>query len=366
MSVHVRFRQGALLAGLSLMATGLNGCVVAAIPIAASSAVIARKTMGDIKEGRIKRKGRLATPTASAAAEGQSGWQVVTGAAGLPPPSGATAAANSATGSRPGVPAAMQYLYGSGEAAAGSRQAYGALARYLTDFGYRKPDSLRQLVMSDGASLTAPYFEPCAKKPPAIVLDIDETALLNLGYEADEAARGLNYDDARWRRWEAGGASAVVAVPGAREVVAQARKAGVAVIFNSNRTAGNAAATETALNSAGLGPAKHGETLWLKGDDGGGSGKDDRRWAIATGYCVIALVGDQLGDFSDLFNDAALTPAQRRAAADAPGIAELWGNGWFVLPNPVYGTALKGGLDDVFPADKRWVDPGSATKSAKE
>jgi len=36
----------------------------------------------------------------------------------------------------------------------------------------------------------------------------------------------------------------------------------------------------------------------------------------------------------------------------------LWGKGWFVLPNPLYGTALKGGVDEVFPADKRWTDPG--------
>ena len=116
--------------------------------------------------------------------------------------------------------------------------------------------------------------------------------------------------------------------------------------------------TAAALDRAGLGPAKHGTTLWLKGDDGGGSGKDDRRWAIASGYCVVALVGDQLGDFSDLFNTKQLTPSTRRALAAAPQIAPLWGNGWFVLPNPVYGTALKGGFDEIFPVDMRWSDPG--------
>ena len=48
----------------------------------------------------------------------------------------------------------------------------------------------------------------------------------------------------------------------------------------------------------------------------------------------------------------AIRPA---APADAPAIARLWGAGWFVLPNPVYGTALKGGLDEVFPADSAWA-----------
>ena len=38
-------------------------------------------------------------------------------------------------------------------------------------------------------------------------------------------------------------------------------------------------------------------------------------------------------------------------------VARLWGAGWFVLPNPVYGSALKGGFDDLFPADRRWTAP---------
>jgi predicted secreted acid phosphatase len=50
--------------------------------------------------------------------------------------------------------------------------------------------------------------------------------------------------------------------------------------------------------------------------------------------------------------------AQRRQLAVHSSAGGLWGKGWFILPNPVYGTALKGGIDDVFPADKRWTDPG--------
>jgi 5'-nucleotidase (lipoprotein e(P4) family) len=262
-----------------------------------------------------------------------------------------------------GVPPGMQYLYGSGEGAAASIQAYAALTSYLKDrVDAAKKGELRQAVLSDGASLNQPHFDLCGKKPLAAVFDIDETALLNLGYEGDEARRGLAYDEQRWLRWEQTGADKVVAVPGATVAVKTARALGIAVIFNSNRSRDNAAQTAAALEGVGLGPVKHGTTLWLKGDDGGGSGKDDRRWAIATGYCVIALVGDQLGDFSDLFNDPTLTPATRRALAASPQLASMWGQGWFVLPNPVYGTALKGGADDIFPYDMRWTDPGEPTK----
>jgi predicted secreted acid phosphatase len=135
----------------------------------------------------------------------------------------------------------------------------------------------------------------------------------------------------------------------------------VTVIFNTNRSAANADATARAIKAAGLGEAVHGQTLYLAGDDTMGSRKDGRRWTISRSYCVIALGGDQLGDFTDLFNVGQSVPA-RRAATQGPAIAQLWGAGWFVLPNPVYGSGLKGGFDDVFPADKRWAPPAQGEK----
>ncbi|RZM19206.1 MAG: hypothetical protein EOP67_58160, partial [Sphingomonas sp.] len=134
----------------------------------------------------------------------------------------------------------------------------------------------------------------------------------------------------------------------------QLRAMGVTVVFNSNRAAANAAQTQAAIEAAGLGPARHGETLFLAGDDATGSKKDGRRATIAARYCVVAMGGDQLGDFSDLFN-AGQTPAARRAVVQSPAITAKWGAGWFVLPNPVYGTALKGSRDEVFPPAIHWA-----------
>ena len=113
--------------------------------------------------------------------------------------------------------------------------------------------------------------------------------------------------------------------------------------------------TVATLKAAGLGDFTPGDNLFLRQ---GINGKDARRAAIAQRYCVVAMAGDQLGDFSDLFG-AIASSADRRRATDAGAIGEMWGNGWFVLPNPVYGTGLKGGFDEVFPADKRWVDGGA-------
>ena len=249
-----------------------------------------------------------------------------------------------------GVTAGMQYLYGSGEAAAASRQTWRAIADWGAAAARRRPRD--GVVLAAGATLGAPRFLPCGAKPLAAVFDVDETVVLNLGFERD-AATGQPYEQARWRAYEITGGTTARAVPGAIEAIRSLRASGITVVFNSNRSAENAAATAAMIERLGLGPAVPGETLYLS-DQATGSAKDSRRAAVAARYCVVAMGGDQLGDFSDLFN-AGLTPPARRAAADAPPIARLWGAGWFVLPNPVYGTALKGRLDEVFPADSAWA-----------
>ena len=71
---------------------------------------------------------------------------------------------------------------------------------------------------------------------------------------------------------------------------------------------------------------------------------------------ALSMGGDQLGDFSDLFNAGQAAPPRRAATMTLP-IAGMWGNGWFVMPNPVYGSGLKGGFDEIFPMDKRWAPP---------
>lgn len=253
------------------------------------------------------------------------------------------------------VPAAFQYEYGSGEAGALQMAAFHALIAYAKDKAAHRPEN--SVVVAPGSPMVNAKFVPCGQKPLAVLFDIDETLILNLGYEA-RAAAGETYDQARWNRWERTGAAAVAAMPGSQHVIDELRQLNITPVFISNRTAANASATEAMLDKLELGPAKHLENLWLLGDVTPGSAKDPRRWRVAERYCVIAMAGDQLGDFSDRFNDA-MAVATRRQLAVHSSAGGLWGKGWFILPNPVYGTGLKGGLDDVFPADKRWTDPGS-------
>jgi 5'-nucleotidase (lipoprotein e(P4) family) len=272
-----------------------------------------------------------------------------------PVPPASAPAPEAAAQAEPRVPSGMQWLYGSGEGAVSSVQAYHAFRDYVVAAARTRP--AQSVVLAEGSTLDNQSFVPCGNRPLAVVLDVDETAIQNLGYEYDEALHGRSFDPQRWNRWEQTGAQAIAPMPGAVTALRAIREAGVTVIFNSNRQAANAAHTEVAINGAGLGPARHGDNLFLQGDIAAGSGKDPRRAAAAARYCVIAMAGDQLGDFSDLFNARSLgVPERRRAAVRGP-FASLWGNGWFMLSNPVYGPGLRGDFDDVFPADKRWSDP---------
>jgi len=266
----------------------------------------------------------------------------------------------SASQSEASPPAGMQYLYGSGEGAAASIQAFRALLDYVQLRASVRP--AEGAVLAEGSTFSVPRFLPCGDRPFAVIFDVDETLVLNLGFEYFDARVGRGSDDRSWTKWEQTGETKVAPVPGAVYAVDLLRRLNIKVVFNSNRASENAEQTRAVLRYAGLGTAVHGETLFLKGDDAMGSRKDGRRWTIAERYCVLAMVGDQLGDFSDLYAGAPSIPSRRAAATDGE-LSKMWGNGWFLLPNPVYGSALKGDFDDVFPVDKRWGVP--TAKEAK-
>lgn len=350
------------IAGFALVATSLSGCIAAAVPLAAAAGVV--KTTQDKASKKRKRQQQASAPQPGQVYTTADGQKVqVTSLTALPAPSGASPVAATPATAPGSVPPEMQFLYGSGEASALSLQAYAALWDYIhNDLRFRRDKGqIASVVMTRDSTLISPKFDNCGKRPLAVVFDVDETVLLNLGFESDAARRGPGYDQGRWTRWEETGADKVEAVPGAAETIAAIRGDGITVIFNSNRSASTATFTAEALNKSGLGPVTIGDTLVLR-DDNASSGKDERRWKIAERYCIVAMGGDQLGDFSDLFNDKGLSTPARRNTTGNTLIAPLWGHGWFILPNPVYGSGLKGGMDEVFPRDKQWTDPAEAPK----
>ncbi|TAM19267.1 MAG: acid phosphatase [Rhodanobacter sp.] len=169
---------------------------------------------------------------------------------------------------------------------------------------------------------------------PAVVLDIDETALDNSPYQARLVKNGGEYNEASWAAWCK--EERARALPGAVAFTRFAAKHGIAVIFISNRDKSLDNVTVANLHKVGFpvqGPdAFLGLGTFVPGCEQIGTQKSCRRQLISRKYRVLMQFGDQLGDFVTVIanSDAG------RAKAVAPYMQWI-GRRWFVLPNPTYG-----------------------------
>jgi hypothetical protein len=301
---------------LTLGAAGLlcGGCVAAAIPIVAGGSIAGRQLLGSGAEVPATAPSPAASPTPDAAP-----------ASGAVADTLATPEARALAQQLSASVAAARDMSGSAESAARSLQAYQSLWAYVERQVAARAagDGVRSVVLAAGASLEAPRYVPCDAKPLAILFDLDEQA------------QGGD-PDARWRRWIGDGSDAVVAVPGAVEGVDALRREGVQALFVSGRWPRDAAGVVAVLDRLGFGRMEPGKTLLLRGGNPPVS-PDQVRQTLASSYCVVAIVGDALGDFSDALDQGDGT--RRAAAATETMVAPLWGAGWFLLPNPVRSTA---------------------------
>ncbi|WP_448096050.1 5'-nucleotidase, lipoprotein e(P4) family [Luteibacter yeojuensis] len=170
---------------------------------------------------------------------------------------------------------------------------------------------------------------------PAVVLDIDETALDNSPYQARLIRSGGEFNEAEWAAW----CKEAIArpLPGALEFTRFAADHGIAVIYISNRAKDLDEATLANLRSAGFPVAGKQSFLGLgtfvEGCEQVGSEKGCRRQLVAKDYRVLMQFGDQIGDFANVPGNT----AEGRAKAMASYTGWI-GERWFVLPNPTYGA----------------------------
>ena len=181
-----------------------------------------------------------------------------------------------------------------------------------------------------------------------MILDIDETVLDNSPFQILLAGRP--FDFAEWDAWVA--RAAAEAVPGAVDFVRRAESAGVAVFYVTNRECaprdGSAEAcpqeAETLENLRRVGLDSTPERLLLKNErTAWSSEKEPRRELVARDHRVIMLFGDDLGDFLPCVRGRIVPPCtapatgtdRRRSVREH---ADYWGRGWYVLPNPMYGS----------------------------
>lgn len=202
----------------------------------------------------------------------------------------------------------------------------------ITQQTYRAATQAMEAALMD-PSLTAALEQvgPFADKPPAIILDVDETVLDNSPFQAGLIKNGATYSSDSWVQWVA--RASAQWVPGAHEFLTRAHELGVAVFLVTNRKVEEEA--DTRRNLARLGaalPAAPDYLLSRNERDAWTSDKTSRRAFVARDYRVLLLIGDDLNDFT--FAAAPLDERQAIAATHAG----RFGTSWFMLPNPVYGS----------------------------
>jgi 5'-nucleotidase (lipoprotein e(P4) family) len=169
------------------------------------------------------------------------------------------------------------------------------------------------------------------EKPPAVVLDVDETVLDNSAYQARLIRQDETYDTESWHAWCREGRAD--AVPGALAFTKRAAARGVQVIYLTNRDSVVEAATRENLRRLGFPVVDAPDAVLTQGERPGWTPKRARRAWAAERYRVLLLVGDNLGDFAPSVDT---TLAARQQMADR--YEAFWGTRWIALPNPQYGS----------------------------
>ncbi len=202
---------------------------------------------------------------------------------------------------------AVLWMQTSGERAALSYQAF-SLARMMLDRDLRSRSRMRR----------------------AVIVDIDETIMDNSRNQAWLIKNNQAFNDQNWLAWV--NRAEATAIPGAVEFLNYATSRGVRVFYITNRKVAEKEGTATNLRKLGF-PRVNDETLLVRTDTKSSS-KEPRRQSVSSKYRVVLLMGDNLNDFSDVFENAK-TVAGRMTVTDQN--KAKFGSRFIVLPNPMYG-----------------------------
>jgi 5'-nucleotidase (lipoprotein e(P4) family) len=163
---------------------------------------------------------------------------------------------------------------------------------------------------------------------PAIITDIDETVLDNSPFQAGNILDNTDYNTVLWHKWcsEARAGS----VPGAVEFMKYAASKGVSIYYVSNRDTSDVRATMKNLADQGF-PQITNEHFSFKAGKVGS--KRSRQNLIAEKHKVLLLLGDNLNDFSYVFESR--NTADRKGVVDS--LKSSFGDNFIMIPNAMYG-----------------------------
>ncbi|MCD4683541.1 MAG: 5'-nucleotidase, lipoprotein e(P4) family [Bacteroidales bacterium] len=164
------------------------------------------------------------------------------------------------------------------------------------------------------------------QRQQAVVVDIDETVLDNSPYEAKCILENVSYPD-YWDEWM--NASDAEPVPGVLEFLKYAKSKSIEIYYITNRKEKYREQTLKNLKSLGF-PNAENKYLMLKTDE---SSKKGRRDMVSETCKIIMLIGDNLNDFSEVFEKKSIP--ERFELTDK--MKKDFGSRFIVLPNAMYG-----------------------------
>lgn len=163
----------------------------------------------------------------------------------------------------------------------------------------------------------------------AVIVDVDETVLDNSPYQAMTVKTRTAYESKSWHGW----CEKVEArpIPGAVEFLRYAHSRGVRVFYVSNRRQTEKQCTAQNLKNMGF-PDVSDETVLVRVDV---SSKQPRRDDIARKHRVVLLIGDNLNDFAEIFEQSKTIDSRLSATEQNKS---NFGTRFIVLPNVMYGA----------------------------
>lgn len=178
-------------------------------------------------------------------------------------------------------------------------------------------------------------------KPKAIITDIDETFLDNSPYAVHQSLQGKDYEPGSWNDWTSRGMADTLS--GALAFFRHAAEQQIEIFYITNREEIERAGTLRNLQRFKF-PFADDQHLVLRQDV---SSKEPRRQEIGKTHEIILLLGDNLADFSPLFDKK--TEAEREQNVQL--LAAEFGKRFIVLPNFNYG----GWEDAVYRNARNWT-----------
>ncbi len=165
-----------------------------------------------------------------------------------------------------------------------------------------------------------------SQKKRAIIVDADETIIDNSPYQAQNYMKKRGYSEKSWGKWIH--KEEAKATPGSLAFLRYAEQKGVTIFYITNR--GDAYKKPTFENLRALGFPIQLKNLMLKKKK---HSKKERREKVLKGHRVVLLLGDNLIDFSERFDN--LSTEKRNFAVEK--YSKEFGKKFIMFPNPMYG-----------------------------